>query len=149
MRVRIKVADLSLNQWAWLQENLPASYEIPEHAVRVCVELELTGQTNPIHREMSVRKFMFLMSTLDRVDLAKAVLTPDALPDHLEAERNAADPARCDHGARVARSEPSAFDGATIKTYEDGCQLYGPYRNDDQELGSTGPSYGAGPGEER
>jgi hypothetical protein len=111
MRVRIKVADLSFNQWEWLQKNIPERQEFRPEDVRVCVELELTGQVDPIHREMTVLRFMGLMNRLARVERAQAALTPDALPDYLEAERNAADPAR--------------------------------------EPGSTGPSYGAGPGEGR
>lgn len=136
MRTRIKVTDLSLGQWDHLQDNLPASYDMPEGAVRVCVEFELDAQMDSRHVEMPVRAFMALMTRLARIQRhAEAALTPDALPDHLEAVRNAADPARaaertCDHGAAVTAETPSAFEGAEpVRDYADGCQSFGPYRS--------------------
>jgi hypothetical protein len=120
---------------------LPAEYDIPEGAVRVCVEFELTAELSPRHVEMPVRAFVALMTQLQRIEnapstlqVATAALTPDELPDHLEAVRNAADPARaaervtCDHGSPVVRETPSAFEGADpVREFEDGCQSYGPY----------------------
>lgn len=95
MRTRIKVTDLTRGQWDHLQDNLPASYDMPEGAVRVCVEFELDPQMNTRHVEMPVRAFMALMTRLQGLQRhAEAALTPDAFPDDLEAVRNAADPAR-------------------------------------------------------
>ena len=94
MRTRIKVTDLSLTQWDWLQDHLPESREFGPDAVRMCVEFELTAELSPRHVEMPPREFVALMTTLARLETAQAALTPDALPDHLEAQRNAADPQR-------------------------------------------------------
>lgn len=94
MRTRIKVGDLTIRQWDWLQDNLPDSQEFPPNAVRVCVVFELTAELSPRHVEMTARRFVALMTTLARLETAQAVLTPDALPDHLEDQRNAADPQR-------------------------------------------------------
>jgi hypothetical protein len=94
MRTRIRVTDLTLNQWDWLQDNLPASQEFGPDDVRMCVEFELTAELSPRHVEMPPRMFVALMTTLARLETAQAVLTPDALPDELERIRNAADPTR-------------------------------------------------------
>lgn len=140
MRTRIKVMDLTLRQWDHLQDNLRASYELPDGAVRVCVEFELDAQLNPRHVEMPVRAFVALMTQLQRIEnhaepvqTGTAALPPDALPGHLESVRNAADPVRaaertCDHGAAVTAETPSVFDGAgPVRDYADGCQSFGPY----------------------
>jgi hypothetical protein len=87
MRARIKVTDLSLGQWDHLQDNLPERYDIPDGAVRVCVEFELDPQMNTRHVEMPVRAFMALMTRLQEVQArAEAALTPDALPDPAECQ---------------------------------------------------------------
>jgi hypothetical protein len=85
MRVRIKVADLSFNQWEWLQKNIPEGQEFRPEDVRVCVELELTGQVDPIHREMTVLRFMGLMNRLARVERAQAAPTERKKP-HLSGD---------------------------------------------------------------
>ena len=68
MHTRIKVIDLTLRQWDLLQDNLLESYEIPETAVRVCVEFELDAEMNARHVEMPVRAFMALMTRLQRIE---------------------------------------------------------------------------------
>lgn len=127
MRTRIKVTDLSLGQWDHLQDNLPASYDMPEGAVRVCVEFELDAQMDSRHVEMPVRAFMALMTRLQEVQArAEAALTPDALPPKWSAPLS--QPRTCDHGAAVVAETPSAFEGAEpVRDYADGCQSFGPY----------------------
>lgn len=141
MRTRIKVTDLTAGQWDWLERNLRDSYEIPDTAIRVGVQFEIDVLSRVLvrHVEMSVRAFAVLVSQLQSLQIqAGAMLTPDALPDHLETVRNAADPARaaertCDHGAAVTGETPSVFEGAEpVRDYADGCQSYGPYQTTDQ-----------------
>lgn len=140
MRTRIKVTDLTLRQWDHLQDVLPAEHDIPEGAVRMCVEFEidLPGQIRGRHVEMPVRTFVRMMTQLQRIEryepdalmVATAALTPDALPDHLEAVRNAAERVTCDHSSPVVRETPSAFEGADpVRDFEDGCSGVGPYRS--------------------
>lgn len=64
MRTTIKVADLSLAQWAWLNLNLPESREFSPDDVRMCVTLELTAEQSPIHVEMPPREFVVLVERL-------------------------------------------------------------------------------------
>lgn len=129
MRTRIKVTDLTLGQWDYLQDTLPASYDLPEGAVRMCVEFELDNQLSPRHVEMGVRQFMALMTRLREVQArAEAALTPDALPPKWSAPLS--QPRTCDHGAVEVASTASMFEGAEpIREYADGCQSFGPYRN--------------------
>ncbi len=94
MRTRIKVADLTLNQWDWLQDNLPDSVEFGADDVRMCVEFELTSEMSPRHLELPPRAFVALISNLARLETAQAVLTPDALPEELDRLRDQADPTR-------------------------------------------------------
>ncbi|AAT36793.1 Pas45 [Actinoplanes phage phiAsp2] len=94
MRTRIKVKDLTVNQWDWLQDNLPDGHQFGPDDVRMCVEFELTAEMSPRHAEMPPRAFVALIGNLARLERAQAVLTPDALPDALEEIRNEADPAR-------------------------------------------------------
>lgn len=67
MRTRIKVTDLTLRQWDRLQDQLQPSYNIPDGAVRVCVEFELTTELDPRHVEMPVRAFMMLVTQLQQM----------------------------------------------------------------------------------
>ena len=144
MHVKIKVKDLSLNQWRWLEANLPVNREFEPGDIRVCVELEASPMMTFSHVEMPVREFLDLLNTLAQLETAQAVLRPDELPDHLHKVRQQADPAlpdteagqdplpaepRCDHGATVTRETPPVFEGASpVREYGDGCQSYGPYR---------------------
>lgn len=85
MRTRIKVADLSVAQWSWLNIHLPEDQEFAPEDVRMCVEFEIGPQLSPIHIELRPRVFVALMTRLQEVDraerTAQAVLTPDVLPD--------------------------------------------------------------------
>jgi hypothetical protein len=197
MRTRIKVEEMTLRQWDHLQDNLRSSYYIPDGAVRVCVEFELTTEMNGRHVEMPLRAFVTLMTQLQRIEShagdvvsGTATFRPDELPGHLDNLRNQADPARaeinaelpplpspirrlesagneveklpplpakwsaplsgpdrtCDHGLPVVNETPSVFEGADpVRTYEDGCQSFGPYRNQadpargDRQNQVTGP----------
>lgn len=67
MRTTIKVADLSLAQWAWLNLNLPESREFSPDDVRMCVTLELTAEQSPIHVEMPPREFVVMVERLRQV----------------------------------------------------------------------------------
>jgi hypothetical protein len=146
MRTRIKVTDLTLRQWDHLQDNLQASYDIPENGVRVCVEFELHCEMDPRHVEMPVRAFMALMTRLQRIEVHgqteegvaelpplppkwSAPLTPVEAGAILTGENLATGPT-CDHGAAVVNERPSAFEGAEpVRDYADGCQSYGPYQS--------------------
>lgn len=104
MRAMIKVSDLTLRQWEWLQSNLKVEYGVSGSDVRVCVQFELVPEVGPAYREMSVRDFMALMSRLKDVHT-------------------------CDHGSSLVGETPSMFDGADpVRDYADGCQSYGPYK---------------------
>ena len=142
MRARIKVMDLSLAQWDWLQDNLPETYAIPENAVRVCVEFELSSEIGARYVEMGVRQFIALMAQLQLAeaqaqgkDVRLPVLPTAAEVHNLTAAQAVALTQRkneptCDHGAAVAEESRSAFEGAEpVRTYADGCQSFGPYRS--------------------
>lgn len=124
MRTQIKVTDLSVAQWDYLQDNLLEKYSIPADAVRVCVEFELHPEMSTRHVEMPVRAFMSFLTQLQAAQIratAQAVLTPDALPDDFPA-------LTCDHGAAMVTETPSMFEGAEpVRDYADGCQSFGPY----------------------
>jgi hypothetical protein len=165
MRTRIKVTDLTVRQWEHVLRALPAGYDMPEEAVRVYVEFEIDipdEVTGGRRVEMPVRAFIALMTQLQRIErhqpdalmVATAALTPDALPDRLEAVRNVADPVRaaervtCDHGSPVVRETPSAFEGADpVRTFADGCQSVGPYAADQApcKCGFRAPELGPHP----
>lgn len=125
MRTRIKVTDLNLRQWDYLTTEVPVNGRtFLEGLPRACVVFELTPDLSELHIEMELVEFSTVMLRLNSIrnevaveDVAKAALTPDALPEP------------CEHGAAVVKEEPSAFAGAKpIRTYADGCQSYGPYQ---------------------
>jgi len=68
MRARIKVTDLTIEQWMWLCSNLPEAREFSPGSIRMCVELELTGQADPIHVEMPPREFVTLIEKVSQVE---------------------------------------------------------------------------------
>lgn len=149
MRTRIKVADMTLGQWDYLQDNLQEIYDIPDQAVSVYVEFELDPQIGSRFAEMPVRAFVALLRRLREVQAqAEAVLTPDAarslgplvssfqigaaelpaIPPKWSAPLS--QPRTCDHGSPVVAETPSAFaDGEPVRDYADGCQSVGPYRS--------------------
>lgn len=127
MRTRIKVADLSLAQWAWLNKNLPADQVFAPGDVRMCVELEITAEQAPIHVELPARAFIVLIERLAQVDEGRELLGPKWNQEY--QDRTGDRLAACEHDAAAVKETPSAFKGAkpTI-TYADGCQSYGPYQ---------------------
>jgi hypothetical protein len=86
--------DLSKAQWDRLQIRLQTSYDLQPGMATVCAVFEQGVQQDERHVEMPIQMFATLMVELANLNRATAVLTPDALPDHLEEARNAADPAR-------------------------------------------------------
>jgi len=101
MRARVTITHLSPGQWRRLQVRLKTDYIIPAGTPTVCAVFELSEQNiqgEERHAEMPVFEFSMLVAELAQVGaselVAEATLTPDALPDHLEDQRNAADPAR-------------------------------------------------------
>ncbi len=100
MRARVKITDLSLEQWDRLQTRLRTEYDIQPGAATVCTVWELTPELSERHVEMPVQDFATLMTELAMVAEARkvvtAVLTPDALPDELVRLREEADPARAE-----------------------------------------------------
>lgn len=97
MRTRTKITDLSPAQWDRLQARLQTSYDIPPGIARVCAVFELAPQGEERHVEMPVQAFATLMAELAQIghsETALATISLAGLPEHLEAERNAADPVR-------------------------------------------------------
>ncbi len=94
MRTRTYVSDLSDAQWDRLQLRAKTEYEITSGTARVCVTFEKAGVDDELERhvEMPANEFALLLSELHLVAQAEAVLMPDALPDHLDGLRAAADP---------------------------------------------------------
>lgn len=101
MRTAITVTGLTRETWALTQEIVQAEYEIPDTAIRVCVTF--VHEDEERHVEMPLIQFGAVLRRLVQRDqgiVAEAVLTPDALPDHLKTVRNQADPARLDISER-------------------------------------------------
>lgn len=152
MRIQSTMTDLTEVQWAFVNATVLTSYPIDDLETRVCLTIEHGEQER--HVEMPMGSYISLLTgvrliplsqTLSRfrenvrasmAKVAEAALTPDALPDHLEKARSAADPARkpgqteapCEHGLPVVEVTPSLFhDEPPVRTHADGCQSYGPY----------------------
>lgn len=101
------ITDLDEELWTYLQRNVRTEYEIPEGAVRVCLTFSREGEER--HAEMPMAAIVGLLMGLGMVSASQAfraltltvqaALTPDALPDHLEDQRDAADLQRvpCQH----------------------------------------------------
>lgn len=100
MRTRIKVTDLNLRQWDYLTTEVPVNgRKFLPGLPTACVVFELTPDLSELHIELDLAEFTTLMTHLgsirnEVVVTAQAALTPDALPDHLDDLRNAADPQR-------------------------------------------------------
>jgi len=98
MRLQTTITELSTEQWELAQKVLKTGYEIPADASRVCLTLEHNGEER--HAEMPLGAYIGLLGAFGLTSLATglqtamAALTPDALPDHLDDLRNAADPQR-------------------------------------------------------
>jgi hypothetical protein len=97
MRTRMMITNLDAEQWDYLHRNVRTEYEVPAGATRACLIFSREGEER--HAEMSLAALVGLLVGLSMAGAtrtlraAMAALTPDALPDELEAERNAADPA--------------------------------------------------------
>jgi len=94
MRITTTIDRLTENQWTSAQKVLRTSYDIPMDASRACLVVEHRGEER--HAELPLFAYMGLVGSLGlkAVDDGLGTVTPDALPDHLEQVRNAADPAR-------------------------------------------------------
>lgn len=119
MRTRIKVTDLDLAQWDWIQTTLNRTYRFGEGQPRMCVEFELGPEIGATHVEMPVREFMLFIEELDskrQRDMPHFEI--DAQEGH-------------DH-ERPIQLSPSTWAGCPpVRTYADGCQGYGPYGEQD------------------
>lgn len=67
MRTTIQVGDLTPEQWAWLQANLPPTREFAPDAVRMCVILFGENVGEETHVEMPPREFVALIERLSKV----------------------------------------------------------------------------------
>lgn len=98
MRLTTTIDRLTAEQWTIAHQILRTEYEIPMDASRVCLVLEHRGEER--HAELPLGAYAELLrslaadSVLSPLRTAMAALTPDALPDHLEKVRQAADPER-------------------------------------------------------
>lgn len=115
MRTKIKVTDLDLSQWDYIQTHLERAYRFAPGMPRVCVEFELTGQLDPVHVEMPVREFMLFVEELNAQRRHEIPEFPaDAQEGH-------------DH-KRPVSLKTSQWPGCPpVRMYADGCQGYGPY----------------------
>ncbi len=104
MRLNVNVDRLTEAQWKFAQDALRISYDIPMGASRVCLVLEHRGEER--HTELPLGAFIGLMAGInvnDNVQAVIAALSPDEVPDHLEGQRNAADPQRAAERAEGPR----------------------------------------------
>jgi hypothetical protein len=129
MRTTIRVTELNRRQWSWLQSYLQTSYEFAPFEPRVCVVFDLSALER--HVEMPLPTFsglMMVLQSLGMADTAQAALSPDELPDYPTRRPVLPTPAQV--------RDLTAQDAAALA-------------REMNEPGSTGPSYGAGPGEGR
>lgn len=120
MYTNIKVKNLDLAQWDWIQTTLNRTYRFAPGAPRVCVEFELTGQLDPVHVEMPVREFMLFLEELETKGQGEYPTFPiDAQEGH-------------DHERPVHLTASAWPECPPVRTYADGCQGYGPYGEDDK-----------------
>ena len=68
MRTRVKVSDLNLRQWEYLQTNvLVTGREFLDGLPRACVVFELTPDMAELHIEMDLVELAGLMITLNAI----------------------------------------------------------------------------------
>ncbi len=115
MRTTIKVTDLDIAQWEYVQTQLERAYRFAEGTPRVCVEFELSADISPTHVEMPVREFMLFLEELNAQQRHEIQPFPgDAVEGH-------------DH-ERPTKLKPSNFPGCPpVRFYADGCMGSGPY----------------------
>lgn len=117
MRTTIKVKDLDLSQWDYIQTRLERAYRFAPGTPRVCVEFELTCELSPVHVEMPVREFMRFLEELAAQQRHEIPTFPgDAVDGH-------------DH-ERPVSLRVSAWPGCPpVRYYADGCMASGPYES--------------------
>jgi len=82
MRTRIKVTDLTEQQWRTIQESVQTGYDFPAGTARACVVFELAPMVER-HIEMPMVELATLLDSLEtQAATASAILTPDAEPAH-------------------------------------------------------------------
>jgi hypothetical protein len=147
MRLNSTLTELTDEDWTLIQELLRPGYEMKPNVTRVC--LTVVHGAEERHTELPLGTFVEVMAALTlgrtmRNGLrAVAALTPDALPDEPRCRCGFRAPElgphpmcpihgrTCDHGTFVVREDPSVFEGAEpVRTFEDGCQSYGPYASE-------------------
>jgi hypothetical protein len=123
MRGQTTVTGLSMAQWDRLQVRARTSYDIQPGTATLCAVFELddpsTAAIEERHVEMPIQEFATLMTELAALDRVAQLAEAALTPDALP-----------DH-LEKARNDAD------------------PARATEHEEGSTGPSYGTGPGEGR
>lgn len=179
MRIEMTMTEVDEERWAYLQSTVRTEYEIQEGATRVCLTFSHGEEERHVEMSMGsavgLMMGLGMVGVTRELRNALAKLRPVDLPTFLDQVRRQADPSLpllptpdmvrnlsskeaadlvklinqpCEHDSPAVSFNPSQFDGAPpVRTHKDGCQSYGPYTK--SEEGSTGPSYGAGPGEGR
>lgn len=119
MRIQMTMTDLDEGRWAYLQSTVQAEYEIPEDATRVCLTFS-HGEEEERHVEMPMGSVLGLLAGLGVLGLGQTIRTA------------------------MAALTPDALPDFLKSVRETADPAL-----KDAEPGSTGPSYGAGPGEGR
>lgn len=139
MRITATMTDLDEQEWSYLHRVVQTEYQMGKDAVRVCLTFSREGEDR--HVEMPMHAYGSILTGLalnQAMTAFNGVFKKRAktLRDVLEAQRNAADPARrmgqpepaCEHGSVVVDVKPSVFEGAPpVRHHADGCESYGPY----------------------
>jgi hypothetical protein len=107
------VTELTEAQWDQVQDTVKTEYDFGQGSSRACVtfaygELERHAEM-PVGAFVGVLAGLGLTQALSMLQTAQAVLTPDALADHLDGARSAADPARdrANHPSRTGSPQAS------------------------------------------
>lgn len=94
MKISITFADLDDRRWQIVHQKVKTSYDFGAFETRLCVEFQKAGGTETRHVEIPLTDLIQLVLELgdpihdvDLSDLAKAVLTPDALDQDDTATR--------------------------------------------------------------
>ena len=78
MHSLIKVTDLSLRQWDYLQTNVKHDHQFQADQVRVCAEFELTPDLASVHVELPITDLagmLIVLQGIEKAAQAEAVLT--------------------------------------------------------------------------
>jgi hypothetical protein len=76
MRTRIRVTDLSIRQWDWLQGQLLVEYQFAPFEPRACVEFEIGTGVAVRHVEMPLPASVGLMMVLHSLGMAEELEKP-------------------------------------------------------------------------